>query len=86
MLTGQSIMIVGSGDSAPDVNVRKTAVNIRAEGTRALDFGSFDADAALTVVDCDMNIMIQSARAQHFAADPNRFIVSGGRLEVAINQ
>ncbi len=86
VLTGQSIMIVGSGDSAPDVNVRKTAVNIRAEGTRALDFGSFDADAALTVVDCDMNIMIQSARAQHFAADPNRFIVSGGRLEVAINQ
>ena len=86
VLTGQSIMIVGSGDSAPEVNVRKTAVNIRAEGTRALDFGSFEADAALTVVDCDMNIMIQSARALHFAANPNRFIVSGGRLSVAINQ
>ena len=86
VLTGQSIMIVGSGDSAPEVSVRKSAVSIRAEGTRALDFGSFEGDAALTVVDCDMNIMIQSARALHFAANPNRFIVSGGRLSVAINQ
>lgn len=85
-LTGQNIISVGSGDSAPEINVRKTAVNLRAEGTRALDFGSYSADAALTLIDCNMSIMMQSAKVMHFAADPNRCIVSGGKIEVAINR
>ncbi|MBR3268086.1 MAG: EAL domain-containing protein [Oscillospiraceae bacterium] len=85
-MTGQNILAVGSGDGAPEINLRKTAVNIRAEGTRAMDFGSYVSDAALTIVDSDMDINIQSAKALHFAADPNYRIISGGSLAVVINQ
>lgn len=84
-LTGQNILVVGSGDEAPNINMRKTAVTIRAEGNRAMDFGSFESDASLTVVDSDLDINIKSAHALHFAGDPKYRIISGGTLHVAIN-
>jgi len=85
-LTGQNILVVGSGDEAPEINMRKTALNIRAEGMRAMDLGSYESDAALTVVDSDMDISIKSSKALHFAADPKYRIISGGTLRVAINE
>ena len=85
-LTGQSLFVVGSGDRAPSISVKQCNAVIKAEGTRAMDFGSFDNDAVLTVIDTDLDVSIQSVRAHHFAADKAHMIIAGGKHDVAINK
>ena len=46
----------------------------------------YERDAELTIVDSDLNITMQSAKALHFAAAPNHCILTGGTNTVAINQ
>ena len=85
-LMGQNIFGVGSGDGRPNVSLRQCRVDLKAEGTRAMDFGSYTLDSALSVIDSDLNIIIRSAKALHFAADPSQSIHTGGINKVAINQ
>ena len=85
-LTGQNMLIAGSGDSAPKISLRHCKAVIRAEGMRAMDFGSYESDADLLVLDSDLDITMLSARAMHFAADPAHCVHTGGESKVAINQ
>ena len=51
-----------------------------------MDFGSYESDADLLVLDSDLDVTIQSAKAMHFAADPSHCVHTGGASKVAINQ
>ena len=51
-----------------------------------MDFGSYESDADLLVLDSDLDITMLSARAMHFAADPAHCVHTGGESKVAINQ
>ena len=84
--TGQNAIGIGSGDSAPVISLRQCRSTIRLEGNHAMDIGSFESDADLTLIDSDFDIAILSAKAQHFAADPSRMIQTGGTSEVSINR
>lgn len=85
-MTGQNLCVIGSGDSAPQISLRQCQTTVRLEGARALDIGSYESDADLTMVDSDFNITILSGKAMHFAAHPNRRIITGGSERVSINE
>lgn len=85
-VTGQNVLVAGSGDSVPRISLRHCKAEIRAEGMRAMDFGSYESDADLLVLDSDLDVTIQSAKAMHFAADPSHCVHTGGASKVAINQ
>ena len=44
------------------------------------------ADAELTLIDSNFDIAILSAKAQHFSANPNYLVQTGGTSEVSINR
>lgn len=84
--TGQTAIGIGSGDSAPTVSLRQCKASIHMEGNHAMDLGSFTEDASLTLLDSEFNIAIQSAKVQHFAANPDYLIQAGSTYEVSINR
>jgi EAL domain-containing protein (putative c-di-GMP-specific phosphodiesterase class I) len=85
-LTGQYIVVVGSRNAKPTISMHQCQADIHIEGTQALDFGSYDEDAELMIVDSEFKIAIQSAKPMHFSADPNHCVRMGGICKVAINQ
>ena len=84
--TGQNAIGIGSGDSSPAISLRQCNATIRLEGNHAMDIGSFSADAELTLIDSNFDIAILSAKAQHFSANPNYLVQTGGTSEVSINR
>ncbi|MBQ5335046.1 MAG: EAL domain-containing protein [Oscillospiraceae bacterium] len=85
-LTGQKLVVVGSGDCAPDITLRACSLSVHCEGNRAVDIGSLERDASVMLIDTDLNVYLRSAGAIHLGANQNHCIRSGGSELLDINQ